>query len=262
MNELSLRLLVFVGLLIVLVALEYAIPRRLLVDKKANRWVANLTLAATGIALVRLLLPVSIVGFALYAETSWNKGLFHVLAWPNSLEILLSIIALDFIIYAQHVAFHKAPTLWRLHKVHHTDLDVDASTAVRFHPLEILLSALIKIAAVILLGISATSVIAFEIILSSMALFNHSNIFLPPRLDKMLRFFVVTPDMHHIHHSVISAETDSNYGFNLSVWDRIFKTYTQASIKPYNSIPLGLSQYRNRLSSYQLFLLPFGRKNG
>jgi sterol desaturase/sphingolipid hydroxylase (fatty acid hydroxylase superfamily) len=186
-------------------------------------------------------------------------GLLNSWQLPNSVSLVATLLLLDFAIYCQHIIMHKLPLLWRLHKVHHTDIEFDATTAVRFHPLEIFISMLYKTACIILIGGNPEAIIAFEIILNAAATFNHSNIKIPARADKILRWLIITPDAHCIHHSVESAETDSNYGFSISCWDRLFKTYTAEPKHPQTTMAIGLNTYRNQddLGFRDLLLIPF-----
>jgi sterol desaturase/sphingolipid hydroxylase (fatty acid hydroxylase superfamily) len=208
-----------------------------------------------------LAVPVAAVAAAEWARIA-GWGAFNLLGWPLWLEILIAIVVLDLAIYGQHVLFHKVPVLWRLHQVHHADVDFDVSTALRFHPVEIALSMLIKIAVVLALGAPAIAVVLFEIILNGCAMFNHANVKLPGWLDAILRRILVTPDMHRVHHSVIRRETDSNFGFNLSIWDRIFGTYRAQPEAGHAGMTIGLSEYQSEdptRFSWSL-LLPFRRR--
>lgn len=241
------RLGCFAAVLLVMMLWEWRQPRRALPLARWQRWPANLALVALDGLLLRLTLPLLAVGAAqLATERGW--GLFNGLALPDWLTFVLALLLLDLVIYAQHVAFHKIPLLWRLHRVHHSDTGFDVTTGLRFHPLEILLSMLLKLAVVMLLGIPAAAVLVFEVLLNATALFNHSNIALSPTLDRHLRRFIVTPDMHRVHHSVHRDETDSNYGFNLPCWDRLFGTYRNQPHDGHSQMQLGLHQFRDRRS--------------
>ncbi len=226
-HEALLRLVVFVTLFAVLATIERLMPRKTRQAAVRDRWVTNWAIVLIDTAALRLLavvLPLLAVGAAADAQNiGW--GLFNSLDWPVWVEIVLAILILDFAIWAQHVLTHKIPFLWRIHQVHHADLDMDVTSAIRFHPIEILLSMLLKIGLVYLLGPAVWAVILFEILLNGAALFNHANINLSRRADAVLRRLVVTPDMHRVHHSVLREEHDTNYGFALSVWDRLFGTY-------------------------------------
>lgn len=223
MSETALRLTIFAGVFAVLAGLEVVAPWRA-AQRRGERWPGNLGLIVVDAAVVRLAFPLSAAGVALLAEAE-GWGLFNLMVAPGWLALPLGIVLLDLVIYAQHVLFHHVPWLWRLHRVHHADTVLDVSTGLRFHPIEILISMTIKIAAVLLLGVPALAVVAFEVILNATAMFNHANIHLPARVDRLVRLVIVTPDMHRVHHSVLRAETDSNYGFNLPWWDWLFGTY-------------------------------------
>ena len=241
----SYRLPVFLGVLALIAIWEVAAPQRRAETPRLLRWSNNLALVVIDSAIVRLLFPVLAVGAALIAaERGW--GLFNLIALPSWLGLILGIVLLDLAIYLQHRIFHRVPLLWRLHRMHHADTDFDVTTGLRFHPVEIILSMAIKIAVVLLFGLPAVAVLLFEIILSATALFNHGNIRLPAALDARLRWFVVTPDMHRIHHSVIPRETHSNFGFNLPWWDRLFGTYRAAPRDGQQGMTIGLPQFRDR----------------
>lgn len=253
------RLGVSLGVLLACAAAERLLPRRVPTAPAGPRWAANLTLAALGALAVRLLLPLTIVEAAYDAEAA-RFGLLN--QWPIyfPLKFALSLLLLDLLIYFQHRVFHWSPALWRLHAVHHTDLDLDASSGVRFHPGEILLSASIKTAGIALLGAHFLAVAAFEIILNATSLFNHANMNLGP-LDAVLRLFVVTPDMHRVHHSPSREETDSNFGFNVPWWDRLFGTYRAQPREPHETMALGLDGARDpgKLDLFALLGRPFKR---
>lgn len=237
------RLGCFAGVLLLLALLERFAPRRETPPGKPMRWVNHLSLAAINTLAARLLLPLSAFVVALLAEErGW--GLLNYIAIPAWLAIPIAVVALDLAIYGQHVLFHHVPLLWRLHMVHHADRELDATTGLRFHTLEMLLSLVIKSAAVIVLGAPALAVVIFEIVLNATSLFNHANLNLPGWLDRLLRLVLVTPDMHRIHHSVYKQETDSNFGFNLPWWDHLFGTYRAQPIEPHTRMQLGLAQFR------------------
>jgi sterol desaturase/sphingolipid hydroxylase (fatty acid hydroxylase superfamily) len=248
----------FVGLLVVMAMWEVWRPRRQFSPGKARRWVTNLTLTVFNTLVVRLTVGAVAVNAALFAQQrGWGVwSLLHVPAWGN---IVLSLMVLDFAIYLQHVLSHALPVFWRLHRVHHTDLDVDVTTGLRFHPLEILLSMLYKAALVLLLGAHPAAVIAFEVILNAASEFNHANVRLPTALERILRKVVITPDLHRIHHSVVVAETNSNFGFSVPFWDRLCGTYRDQPSQPQPTMPLGLQDYRDAraLGLGRLLLLPF-----
>jgi len=227
---------------------EALAPRRQPKVAKSSRWISNLALVSLNTLLitivVRLLLPLGAVGMALLAqERGW--GIFQNLSLPNWLVIPIAIIALDFAIYLQHVLFHSVPLLWRLHMVHHADLDVDVTTGVRFHTLEILLSLVIKLAAVVVLGAPALAVLLFEILLNATSMFSHGNVRLKGWLDRWLRLVLVTPDMHRVHHSAIVTETNSNFGFNLPWWDYLFGTYRRQPSAGHKAMTIGLAQLQD-----------------
>ncbi len=242
--EPTLRLSVFLGVLLVMGAWEYLAPRRPATFSKVRRWGTNLGLSLLNGLLLRVLVPVLAVGAAAWAE-SQSVGLLNLLALPYPISFLLAFIILDLLIYAQHVLFHHVPLFWRLHQVHHADPNIDTSTGIRFHPIEILLSMAIKIAAVVLLGAPAAAVIVFEVVLNATSLFNHGNVRLAASADRLIRSLFVTPDMHRVHHSVIRRETDSNFGFNFSVWDRAFGTYRDAPEKGHLEMEIGLQEFRD-----------------
>ncbi|UPT73241.1 MAG: sterol desaturase family protein [Elusimicrobiota bacterium] len=251
----SLRFAAFALSLLVWGLAERALPRRARVDDPARRWKANLGLVAAGWA-VHLLIPFALVGAASRAEAA-GVGLLHQTMLPYPLKFVLALVALDLAIYLQHRAFHWSPALWRLHAVHHSDLDLDASSGVRFHPGELVLSTLYKLAVVVLLGAHFAAVAVFELILVSASIFNHSNTALPG--DRFLRLLVVTPDMHRVHHSPSREETDSNFGFFLPWWDRLFRSYRAQPAEPHESMTLGLAGARdgNALGFWRLLARPF-----
>lgn len=260
MNNFSrIRLGVSLAVLLACALAERLLPRRVSVAPAGPRWASNLSLAVLGVLAVRLLLPITVVEAAYDAEAV-RFGLLN--QWPIyfPLKFALSLLLLDLLIYLQHRLFHWSPALWRLHAVHHTDLDLDASSGVRFHPGEILISAAIKIAGATLLGAHFLAVVAFEVILNASSLFNHANIHLGP-LDALLRLFVVTPDMHRVHHSPSRDETDSNFGFNVPWWDRLFGTYRAQPREPHETMALGLDGARDpdKLDLFALLGRPFKR---
>ena len=237
---------------------EWHTPRRRLTVGRRPRWPGNLGILAIDIVAVRLLVPTAAVGVALIAAgRGW--GLFNLLGLPAGAAIPAGVVALDLVIYTQHVVFHHVPLLWRLHRMHHADLDIDVSTGVRFHPLEILLSLAIKMAAVVALGVPALAVLIFEVLLNATSMFNHSNVALPPRLEPFARWIVVTPQMHQVHHSIERAETDSNFGFNLPWWDRLFGTYRAKPAAGEQGMTIGLPIFREvaELAIVRLLTQPF-----
>jgi sterol desaturase/sphingolipid hydroxylase (fatty acid hydroxylase superfamily) len=257
-QEPLLRIGIFACILGLLALLEHLIPKRAYGTNRPLRWRANFSLLLADTLLLRLCFPLAATGIALYAEQH-SIGLFHHAGVPRPIVWIAGLLALDCLIYWQHRLLHRIPLLWRLHKIHHTDLDLDLSTGVRFHPLEILLSMLLKAGAILLLGIPATAVLLFEILLNGFSLFTHSNIALPPGPERRLRRLFVTPDMHRIHHSINPVETDSNFSFNLSFWDRLFRSYRDAPALDTRTMPLGLAEYRNalQLGFLRLLKIPF-----
>ena len=242
-NEPAIRLGIFAGVLISVAAWEALRPRRARRFSRWLRWPSNFGIVAFNTIVVRLLFPAAAVGMAALAqERGW--GLFNNLELPAALAIVVSAIALDLLIYLQHVMFHAVPALWRLHRMHHADLDIDVTTGARFHPIEIVLSMLIKLAAVAVLGAPAVAVVIFEVLLNATAMFNHANLRLPEGVDRFLRLVVVTPDMHRVHHSIVPAETNSNFGFNLPWWDRLLGTYRAQPAAGHEAMTIGIEQFR------------------
>ena len=256
--ELAIRLAAFAGVFAAMATWEIVAPRRPWAVGRAPRWPSNLGMVAVDAVAVRLLIPTAAVGVALIASER-GFGLFHWLGWPGWLAGILGFVLLDLVIYGQHVVFHKVPWLWRLHRMHHADLDIDVTTGLRFHPIEILLSMLIKIAVVALFGIPASAVVVFEVVLNATSMFNHSNAAMPLWLDCVVRLVVVTPDMHRVHHSIQRDETDSNFGFNLPWWDRLFGTYRAQPREGHTGMTIGLDIFRDRRSIglHWLLLQPF-----
>ena len=241
--EPEIRLTAFLSVLAAMALWELAAPRRRRDIPRVIRWSNNLALDVIDTAILRLSFPILAVGLAVLAEErGW--GLFNIIEAPFGLAVILSMLLLDLAIYLQHVMFHAVPALWRLHRMHHADLDFDATTGLRFHPIEILISMAIKLALVAALGPPAVAVLLFEIILNATALFNHANINLPRPVDRWLRWIVVTPDMHRVHHSVDPRETNSNYGFNLPWWDRLMGTYVAQPAKGHEGMTIGIEQFR------------------
>ena len=258
MDANQIRFAVFLAVFLLMLGLESFIQRHPTVDSKTRRLKINLALTGIDILVVRLFFGAAAVGSAQFAE-EMGWGLFNYLHWPEGLETFLCVVILDLMIYLQHVVVHVVPFFWRFHIVHHSDLDLDVSSGLRFHPVEILGSMLFKIGLVYALGPSVIAVLIFESILNGMAQFSHSNITLPEKLDYVLRYVIVTPDMHRIHHSVEKRETNSNFGFNLSIWDRILGTYIQNALKPQPRINIGIKAYRTSddLSLKNLIAMPF-----
>jgi len=242
--ELAIRLACFVGIFALMALWETLAPRRALSLPRFLRWRSNLGLVLLNTALLRLLFPAAAVGMAVFAAAE-GWGLLNHYPIAPLWAIVLSVVALDLVVYLQHVMFHAVPVLWRLHRVHHADLDYDLTTGARFHPIEILLSLLIKFAAILLLGPPVVAVVIFEVVLNGMAMFNHGNVRLPLGLDRLLRWLIVTPDMHRVHHSVEDNEANSNFGFNLSVWDRLMGTYIAQPRKGHDGMTIGIHRYRD-----------------
>ncbi len=262
-HEPALRLGVFAGVFLLVAAWEVAAARRELAVSKGRRWLANLGLVVVNTVALRLLVPTAAVAVAaLAAERGW--GALNLVGLPAVVELLLSLALLDLAIYLQHVLFHAVPALWRLHMVHHADLDFDVTTGARFHPLEILLSMGIKIALVLVVGPSAVAVLLFEILLNGTATFNHGNVRLPPALDRVLRWVLVTPDMHRVHHSVVAAEANSNFGFCLPWWDRLGGTYRDQPAAGHEAMRIGVDQLQQGgvQSLSWMLLLPFKGEPG
>lgn len=243
-QEAPIRLGFFFGIFAVMAVWELVAPRRALTVSKALRWVNNLGVVGLNTVLLRIIFPTAAVGVALFvAEQGW--GVFNYYAVPYALIVLLCVLMMDFAIYLQHVMFHATPALWRLHRMHHADLDFDVTTGARFHPIEILLSMLIKFAVIVVLGAPALAVLIFEVLLNATSMFNHSNVRMPIRADKVLRLFVVTPDMHRVHHSIEDDETNSNFGFNLPWWDRMLGTYRAQPRAGHQDMVIGIQTFRD-----------------
>lgn len=256
-NEITIRIICFITIFALVAVWELVTPRRALTTSKKKRWFSNLYFIIGNPILLRLVMPILAVDATLIAQgRGW--GLLNNIYLPYWVEFVAGVVILDLVIYLQHMMFHAAPLLWRLHMMHHADLDFDLTTGLRFHPFEIILSMVLKITVIVALGPPVAAVLTFEILLNGMAMFNHGNITIPKGLDKWLRRLVVTPDMHRVHHSVIIRETNSNYGFNLSVWDRIFGTYCDQPQKGHTEMTIGLSQFRaeKKLTLPRLLVLP------
>ncbi len=252
------RMAVFLAIFAAMASWEAVAPLRRSGLPRLVRWSNNLAMVAVGNLLLKLVFPLTAVSFAALAQArGW--GLLGQVNWPGWLELALAFVILDLAIYAQHRLFHSLPLLWRLHRVHHADTMIDVTTALRFHPLEIALSMGIKLAVITLAGASAEAVLLFEIVLNGAAMFNHANVSLPAWLERPLRWAIVTPDMHRIHHSTLADETNSNYGFNLSCWDRLFVSYTARPSRPPETMPIGLDQFRDPRDAWldRLLLQPF-----
>ncbi|MEL7517682.1 MAG: sterol desaturase family protein [Pseudomonadota bacterium] len=256
--EAPIRLGVFAGVFILMASLEAIFPRKARVQTRGRRWLTNWTLVIIDTAALRIFVPVLAVGMAnIAAQNGW--GLFNLLSGPAWLKVLLAIALLDLAVYAQHVASHRIPILWRFHKVHHADRDIDVTTGARFHPAEIVFSMGYKLACVVLLGAPAIAVFLFEIMLNASAMFNHSNVRLPSTVDRLVRLVVITPDMHRVHHAVHMRETNSNYGFFLSAWDKLFGTYIDQPKDGHDAMAIGLAEHQDEKPASLLWslLLPF-----
>jgi len=263
-NEAVIRLGFFFGVFAVMAVWEIVTPRRSLTQSKGKRWLNNIGLVVLNTVLLRVLFPTAAIGVALTAQQQ-QWGVLNQLDWPAWLATLVAVIVLDAAIYLQHVMFHAIPAFWRLHRVHHADMDFDVTTGARFHPVEIILSMLIKFAVIVLLGPPLAAVVIFEVLLNALSMFNHGNVRIPLPLDRVLRWLIVTPDMHRVHHSHREHETNSNFGFNLSLWDRLFGTYRDQPQDGHTDMVIGIDTWRDpghciRLPG--LLLMPFqGRVN-
>lgn len=246
-QEPAIRLSFFLGVLLVMAIWEVVVPRRRMEIPRLLRWSNNLALVVVDTLVVRVAFPVAAVGLAVLAQDN-GWGLLNQFVLPGVVVFIIAILVLDLAIYLQHVLFHAVPALWRLHRMHHADLEFDVTTGLRFHPVEILLSMIIKLGVVMALGPPAVAVLVFEVVLNASSLFNHSNIRLPSRVDAVLRLFIVTPDMHRVHHSIRPSETNSNFGFNIPWWDRILGTYLAQPSAGHEEMTIGIEQFRDRRS--------------
>ncbi|MDH3610096.1 MAG: sterol desaturase family protein [Gammaproteobacteria bacterium] len=235
----------FIAVLGIMAVWEILVPRRALNVSKSIRWMNNLGIVALNTIILRLIFPAAAVGMAALADTQ-DWGILNYIQSPIWLAVIVSVIIMDAVIYFQHVLVHALPLLWRLHRVHHADLDFDVTTGSRFHPIEIILSLLIKFATIIMLGPPIIAVVLFEVLLNSTSMFNHANVQIPQKVDRLLRWFVVTPDMHRVHHSVENDETNSNFGFNLPWWDRLFGTYRNQPRAGHKQMIIGINTFRDR----------------
>ncbi|HWR88673.1 MAG TPA: sterol desaturase family protein [Dissulfurispiraceae bacterium] len=259
--EIFIRLGCFFGIFVIMALWEVAAPRRRRTIPRSARWLANIGITGLNSLLVRFIPILSATAASVTAaDRGW--GIFRIMGFSDLFAGILSVFILDLAIYTQHRVFHTVKPFWRLHKMHHTDLDLDVTSGARFHPIEIVLSMVIKIAIVLLLGAPAWSVILFEVLLNATSMFNHSNVYINPAIDRVLRLFVVTPDMHRVHHSVLIRETNSNYGFNLPWWDRIFGSYRAQPEAGHDAMKIGLANYRKAemLTLPRLLLVPFDGK--
>jgi sterol desaturase/sphingolipid hydroxylase (fatty acid hydroxylase superfamily) len=262
-NELTIRLTFFFGVFLLMAIWEVFAPRRHQSVKRVIRWPNNIGIVFLNTLLVRIVMPITAVGMALLGHSA-EWGLFHHLALPPWLIFLLAIVVLDFAIYLQHVMFHAVPSLWRLHRMHHADLEFDVTTGARFHPVEIILSMVLKLVVIAALGPPAVAVLAFEVILNALAMFNHANVRLPLVADGLLRRLIVTPDMHRVHHSVIPREANSNFGFNLSLWDRWLGTYRAQPELGHEKMTIGIDNFRTPrdLGLDRMLIQPFKDTTG
>ena len=242
-TEIVVRLSSFVGVFAVFAVWELLSPRRIQHHSRGVRWLNNLALTVLNGLIVRLGIPLAAVGTAVFAQQQ-GLGLLNLVKLPSGLAMVLAVVVLDLILYLQHLAFHHVDFLWRLHRMHHADLEVDVTTGLRFHPIEIVLSMGIKMAAVLVLGAPVAAVIIFEVLLNATSLFNHANVYIPEKADRVLRYFIVTPDMHRIHHSIIRRETNSNFGFNVPWWDYLFATYRAAPQEGQTGMKIGIEYFR------------------
>ena len=261
-HESTVRLAFFLSVFAVVALVEFFFPRRPLSVPKGHRWFVNGFIVVLNTLVTRLAMPLLPFGMAELAKIK-GWGLLNLTMLPHWICVALAFLAFDLIIYLQHRAFHRIPLLWRLHRVHHTDLDLDVSSGTRFHPIEIIISIFIKLAAVVLIGAPALTVVLFEIVLNATSLFNHGNIFIPVSIDRWLRLFLVTPDMHRVHHSVNPRETDSNFCFNFPWWDKLLGTYRAQPAAGHDNMLIGLNEFRSagQLGLLYLLVLPFkGRK--
>jgi len=242
MSDTILRLTFFLSILIILIIAEILFPKKKRIHNRKDRWITNGLITLINTASVNIVhIAIPLIAIVAAVDVSNGKmGLFNIINFPIWIEIILTVIILDFIIWGQHLLSHKIPFVWRFHRMHHTDRDLDVTTAVRFHPFEIIFSMFIKITSIYILGASAIAVIIFEIMLNGMAMFNHANLRIPFRIENILRKFIVTPDLHRIHHSIYIDEHNKNFGFSLSIWDKIFKCYLDQPRDGHKDMKLGL----------------------
>jgi sterol desaturase/sphingolipid hydroxylase (fatty acid hydroxylase superfamily) len=256
--EAIIRLGAFAAVFAVMAVWEFLGPRRNQAIGRGVRWPSNLGVVVVDTLLVRLLIPATAVSVALVAQ-SHGWGFFNVVTLPFWIAVVSAVILLDLAIYLQHVLFHAVPALWRLHRMHHADLEFDVTTGLRFHPFEILLSLMIKLAVVAAIGAPAVAVLIFEVLLNATSMFNHGNVRIPPGVDRLLRWILVTPDMHRVHHSIVARETNSNFGFNLPWWDRLLGTYRAQPAAGHDGMTIGIEQFRQprELRLDRMLLQPF-----
>jgi sterol desaturase/sphingolipid hydroxylase (fatty acid hydroxylase superfamily) len=259
------RLSAFITIFVVMAVFELLSPRlerpEMQAALKSRRWVTNVGLVVVSSVVLRVIFPAAAVGTAIWAATR-GYGFFNIVAIPAWIAGIVAFVVLDFAVWLEHLVSHKVPLLWRIHRVHHSDTGFDLTTALRFHPLEIVLSMFWKAALMVALGAPAVAVLVFEIVLNGAAMFNHANVNIPPRIDALLRAAIVTPDMHRVHHSTDRRETDSNYGFNFSLWDRLFSTYTPSPRLGQTGIAIGLSEFRTSATARLLWTLAFPFRRG
>jgi len=258
-NEVSIRLFCFFGIFVIMAILESIFTKRELLLSKNKRWINNISLVFLNTIIIRILFPTATIGVSMYAHNN-GIGLFNIIDLTITSTIIVSIILMDLIIYWQHRFFHTINFFWKFHQVHHSDMDYDVTTGFRFHPIEIIFSMIIKFIFIFILGVPVIAIICFEVLLSIFAIFNHSNIHIPKKIDFFLRLFVVTPDMHRIHHSIDYQELNSNYGFNISFWDRIFKSYRDTPKENYTKMTIGLSTLQDEkktVSLLNILKIPF-----
>lgn len=262
-HEVPVRLGAFLGIFAAMAMWELAAPRRALHEQRSLRWTNNLALTVLNSVLVRAILPVAAIGIAGFAAER-GMGVLNILTLPHAWAIVVSLLALDAAIYLQHLMFHAVPLFWRVHRVHHADVDFDVTTGARFHPIEIALSMLIKFAVILVLGPPAVAVLIFEVLLNATSMFNHGNVRLPAQIDRVLRWLVVTPDMHRVHHSIDPRETNSNFGFNVPWWDRLFGTYRAQPRAGHDAMTIGIEQFRDRRELWldRMLLQPFRADSG
>jgi sterol desaturase/sphingolipid hydroxylase (fatty acid hydroxylase superfamily) len=263
MNDTWIRLGVFITVLAGMMLWENLRPNRLSPVSRAERWLSNFSMVLLGTVAARLMIPSGLAAIAIFAQNN-HIGLWNHVSTSLWLSVLITVLIFDCLIYWQHRVFHRIPMFWRVHRVHHADPHLDASTGLRFHPLEIALSLLVKIVAILIIGAPVLAILIFEVFLNATSIFNHSNIKLPVKIDKLLRTLIVTQAMHRIHHSQVVYETDSNFGFNLSIWDRLFGSYTEEAKTGDDGIKLGLNEYsspQTNTSLKTLLLMPFRRKH-
>jgi sterol desaturase/sphingolipid hydroxylase (fatty acid hydroxylase superfamily) len=261
--ETTIRLSSFLSVFAILAFWEFLSPRRSLTVSRRLRWFSNLSVTLINPVLLRLVVPILPTGMAIMAQERGWGVLNYRFGLPYWAEIVISVVALDCLIYVQHVMFHALPLLWRVHSMHHTDMDLDVTSGLRFHPIEMFLSMAIKLIAVILIGPPVLAVIIFEVVLNATSMFEHANVNIPSGLDRLVRLLIVTPDMHRVHHSVIRSENARNFGFSLSLWDRLFGTYLAQPSEGHMGMTIGLPRYQDvkNLALLRMLYHPFTRRN-